>query len=112
MEEREKFAEAFREELRRGIERRIGGECEECKLPIEYGLLITICKELGGKPACVELAEKFKDGKASLEEVIISLKNVLNEDEKRKVEEIIDYISSYEEEELKSAKKRGRRKRR
>lgn len=112
MEEREKFAEAFREELRKEIEKRAGKRCEECELPIEYGLLITICKELGGKPECIELAEKFKDGGASLEEVIISLKNVLNEDEKRKVEEIIDYISSYEEKELKSAKKRGKRKRR
>jgi len=108
----ENFAEAFREELRKKIDERVGEECEECNLPIEYGLLITICKELGDKPVCVELAEKFKDGRASLEEVIISLKNVLNEGEKKKVEEIIDYISSYEENEHKSAKRRGKRKRR
>jgi len=106
------FAKAFRERVRKKIDKRVSGECEECKLPIEYGLLITICKELGDKPVCVELAEKFKDGKASLEEVIISLKNALNEEEKKKVEEIIDYISSYEEEELRSAKKRSKRKRR
>ena len=106
------FAKAFRERVRKKIDERVSGECEECKLPIEYGLLITICKELGDKPVCVELAEKFKDGKASLEEVIISLKNALNEEEKKKVEEIIDYISSYEEEELRSAKKRSKRKRR
>jgi len=80
-----------RDELRKKLKK----ECKECNLPIEYGILKTVCSVINDKE-CSSIVDRFGNKEISLEETISQLKTKLDDEKKKKFIEVIEFIEKYE----------------